>query len=477
MKILTTLLMLLVFNSCDSGENNNSNTTSSNNTSNTNNTNSTTQLEVDLVNPVAIPAFIFEFRGKINTAEALSTGTHENALGFNTLFTGTLELEYDDRPVINQYENSEGTEYIVISSLLPLEAIENPYESVIFAGTYSTMYIYLPTETLRELKNSGNKFLQGAQVGEHLYTEVFLHVDNSYFYKRCITLLSTDNPENLIEIDTSYVDDFDAGEVLTVVGNVEFSADLERIQQIPSLEEDNEQYCYYIARKQVVNKESFYSLLEEVPSLECVLPDDMLEPGTDKYLTGQFRGPIVERVGNGNETPGWGDFSVALSEGEIDASSYTRFATWVESDDDDAEITLTLLGDYQVLGTDNISLNITELTFSRNGLVSELSESNGVMNPDSLIGFNMYKYEYKRISGSDYRKICPMALPVDDTHNSIYLCAEENTNFGIGEELQIAINLSLTDDASEVMSAYQLTENCVCDNTLEYVDCSIMEAK
>lgn len=476
MKIISTFLMLLLFISCDSGENNNTNTTNSTNTNNTSATNNTNQLQVDLVNPVAIPAFIFEFRGKINTADALSTGTHENALGFNTLFTGQVEQEYDDRPVINEYQNSDGTEYIVISSLLPLESIENPYESVIFAGTYSTMYIYLPTETLRELKNNDNKFIQGAQIGEHLYTEVFLHLDNTYFYKRCITLLGTDNPENLIEIDYTYIDDFDAGEVLTVRGNVEFSPDLERIQQIPGLEQDNGKYCYYIARKQVVSKEDFYSQLEEIPSLECELPVDMLASGNDKYLIGQFRGPIVERVGNGNETPGWGDFTGVLSEGEIDVSSYTRFATWVLSGDD-AEITLSLLGDYRVLGSDNISLNITELTFSRNGLVGELSESNGVMNPDSLIGFNMYKYEYKRVNGSDYRKICPMALPIDNPQNSIYLCAEENTNFGIGEELQIALNLALTDDASEVMSAYQITESCVCDNTQEYVDCTVMEAK
>lgn len=469
------ILSLIVLGACDddSSQENNINSTNNINTTGDTTLNNTVEWP-DFTTHQSDPGLLFELSGIVNSYEDLVNQTAVNGIGHMTLLEDGIEAAYVDRPVVTEFLPEDRDPMLVLSALGPQSADPNPHENHVASGTYSTIYVYLFRHILEEKLNQEEALLYGEEIDAaiHVKTNYYVRKDGMRFYRRCNALVDTQESGSVVALDTEGVDDFSVGQLFSARGNIILSDDPEVIEERSAIqEEDNGEFCIFIIDGVYVDAATFYDGLESELALTCELPEGFLDPTTTESLRGLFKGEIVEFIGNGSEAGGPGNFVVSLTSGQIPIQDTNRFVALEERPEGDL-LRLVLMGGYQTLGADHIRLNMLNLDFFRDELVSQSASGLTTLAPEAVYAFSLYDYEYKSVGGVVSYKVCPLATLVDATAvGELRFCDTGNTDFSVGEPFELAVNIPLTSDASAMVQDFGEVGFCSCARGDEEIDC------
>lgn len=421
--------------------------------------------------PVSSQALLFSFQGRINPPSTkyehltMGEGSFEVDLGQGQ----SLTLQQDANVKAYQLPGDYPVEDLQGQRLLYLSAYKRDESGT--GADPRAITIWLPVDALLKGKEHGQQQIAVPQHGAMTLStyETMIRKDKVRLLKNCYLAVRDEKGGGKLYLEhgeTSLKD----GEVLRIWGNVAMTDRTEAMLKIsPSLQQDAESglYCkYYKGSTQITQKQYLDELTTSV-ELDCDLPEKVEKPPTDKSSHAHFVFKGTINLSGEVIDLGLGTFSVVLGGSELLHDSTTQYAakTAYTFGTGQAKPAIGLLGVGEVgqVGPDRVTYKMVTVYLS----LAELGSlsSTGELSCGAGCFVAVTENEEVQKGGITYRRICPKGIndQLEATSSSIFVCGEE-PSFEVGDQLQIAATIVMTDDDATVKGAIGLPagQDCYC---------------
>ncbi len=436
---------------------------------------------LDQRDPVAPSALLLDFKGLVNTPENASETTHATygKATFLAIADGQTTWMTDD-PIAYIYrypddypvEEKRGQEFLVLQAYRE--------QSVSGAEVHADMaQVYVPREALAALAGRGDGAIHpadGLRANLRRYSGYY-RSDHVTFVRDCYRGFSDDDlPASELVVDARSNESFSPGETVLATANIGLRTDYVSLSAAleDSLEAHEGMFCSCTRNGQRIPCADWQNQIHEDPaSLSCELPQDFLDsPGPSRSVF-RFKGKINST--GGTMENGTGLFDVALDDQPVglEYSSYayrSKVASGSFAGKD--MVSITSLGGVQLQTQTRYTYNALIANFLVDGLMAaKTSGQNGFsLDVQHIFGVNVYAVEQIDNPGDTWQKICPRAVN-EETNASVWLCHGANESFAVGEQLEIAGNVVLTQDP-EKTGASGAGAGCSCTHDNVAVDCN-----
>lgn len=428
----------------------------------------------------------YDFKGLINSQQdyeaskgTVGMGKGEITLAGKDKITISENIMASRTTIPDDYSIAEmrGKQYLMINGYNILEGTAN-----------SAKYIYLgmglPVEALAEMKTAGNYQSALPKWSWINFYNVTINVrkDGVNLSKYCyISKADYADQNSKIFINSDSNTNFDAGENILAWGNITL---VKEYTVTPETEKD---YCFFYKDSVIITKDEYdIEILKDGTEFDCALPDKYLDPFSESYGAFKFKGYLNDfNIQNNNPKAGFGDYKVFVKNIDQKASDY-RVMSGVYSQNGTDAVYIQSLGSVTEKGDKHYSYKITESYISRPALKALVENAFIIKNEGAdytkietlNFVFNVYDLEEKLVGNDYYLKYCPVAVAdLKNADSSIFSCHNKNIEFAVGEDIQIAGNIALTDDPDMFSLALgvELTNGCYCIKNSALSDCSAFE--
>jgi len=439
------------------------------------------QPSLEDLEPVAPSALLLDYRGLINTAAEASEETLATygKASFLAIADGQSTWMLDD-PIAYIYrypddypvEERRGQEFLVLQA----------YREQTVSGSElhaDSAQVYLPRSELALLAGQDHgvvRAAQGLRANLRRYSGYY-RSDQVTFIRDCYRAISNDDlVASEFVVDARQNATFSAGETVLASANIGLRTDYVSLEASlgEALEAHEGMFCSCTRNAERLPCEEWQVQIHEDPgALSCALPDGFLDPKGPSRAVFRFKGPI-NATGGTMET-GTAVFDLALA-GQPVGLEYSAYAyrskltsgTYAGKE----TVAITALGGVEQSTQTRYTYNALIATYFVDGLAAVKSSGDNAFSLDMQHLFSVALYKVDQIDdpGERLQKICPRALnKQSDTSN--WLCHQANDSFAVGEPLEIASNLLLTEDPEEMGTAGQPYEGCSCLRNDESIDC------
>ena len=204
------------------------------------------------------------------------------------------------------------------------------------------------------------------------------------------------------------------------------------------------------------------------PAFSCAAPESYFDASAmgDSYLSFSVKGPITSRLSAFQTAFSWTDHHLDGSPRLAD-SMYSYMERRVSSGQ--TLILAVTLGELKHWTVNHYKLLLSQAAVSENTLNQMKTDGKTTLAlTGDVPGYyttSVMELEIKISGGSQYQRYCPLAITDREQYegSSLFMCLDNNTDFAVGEEFQMAGLTRLTTDRERVKAAYGLTdEDCVC---------------
>ena len=419
----------------------------------------------------------FEFHGLINSEADAAAQNVVQGTGWATTHLDNDDQDYSDMMGAYRYhvpETSSATN-LADKDTVALFFMQMTGQE---GNTYHYLYFYsyLTIDQLQALAAAGPAEVPvpsgfGLRVYQSDYT--VRSFDQALFSRTClVTGANKAATASRIFINSWNNRDFSAGENIHLWANV--SLDPPTV-----ISPDNEgQYCGYAMNSQPITKEEYEEgLAQTEPELSCDIPDGFLDPDGSDWLSLIFVGPINDgsqswqnlAAGAGSATATIDGTDLAVGDQYEIAALYTN---------PEQLVFLYAKGGTEQLGPNHYAYHDVQLSIPQRWLqaVKANGQTTVPFDPDSMSV--LVDAAEQIIDGNDYwTKMCPtLIFSQDSSDGTIILCSENNDSFAIGEQLEIALSIPMTSDATAIHETMGTREDCFCYHGHQIVDCSEFDA-
>ena len=204
---------------------------------------------------------------------------------------------------------------------------------------------------------------------------------------------------------------------------------------------------------------------------ECALPQDYLAAPDGLFVAFVYDGPIVDAQ---DFRYGVGEFTARLSpdEAPFDASRFGSYSYYQSYPGMPASVTISATAAYATEGTFgrrytsiNVAVPVATLESLRDG-----GESLLLLTGEDGARVSVSEIREAVIDGHAYAMVCDRALRDPEAgSSSLHLCPTAESDFAVGEPLQLAGNVVLTSDPGLLRACY-----CVIDGAA-YTSCDVFD--
>jgi len=431
--------------------------------------------------PVADESLVFTFKGRINDAatayEQLKVGEGDFKL---TLDGGTDELTEGMMALADTFPADAGTESLRGEKYVAL-AVYKTLEGTSTTMTAEHVNVYAIVDDLMALKKDRKNLMpigRGIVVAHKWF--VNLKMDGSRLDRVCtIGFADPANKDSRYFVDTGLNKTFGVGEVLALWGNVGLETDPAAIkEQYPDLEDYEGLWCQFLKDNATITKDEYVAeLASDDATLSCDMPQGYLDPFSADHLAVTFKGAINDAA---NQYPAYGAIQI---DAEVDGGTYgdAVYSTYAYKYTDAGAgtdyVAASTMDDVVEVSTRRYTVNLIAIEVARPALVEAKASGEGLIANDQIFAYIAEAELIYAADGTtlDYQKICPVAVnDPASTASSAFVCAEGNTDFSIGETLELASNLALTTDPAVVgpLSGVPEGETCICQNLTTPIPCA-----
>ena len=421
---------------------------------------------------------IFDFKGLINSVEAVETQKAISGMGDFTFTFGEEEviLEGDKNLYTRKYPENysqtalAGKEYLLMSLYSPKNSGALKNGNIYY--NYDYLSFGVPTEKITELKQSNDNVMTMPTFSWiTLYSYyVVLRADNRYFMQYC-ALSSADQTQSKFFVDHETNTVFAEGEDLIFWGNATMNDPVE-------ITDDNRSdYCiFYDSDGNSLTKEAFDEEISKTGTdFSCEIPEGFFDSEDDNYIKFKFSGKIN---GTDNYETGYTEFAVMEYNNETYHADNYRSGSGLTQVIGKSAVYAQMIGDYELINNNTVAL-YNELQFFI--LMDELksmkeNEQNRLaFSSENIFNFfsSFLKTEYIEVNGKGYVKSCPIALLDNESKNSeIFVCLSDDNDFSPGNIFEIAARITVTDDETKIAEYYSDNGcNCYAASGNEEITC------
>jgi len=221
-----------------------------------------------------------------------------------------------------------------------------------------------------------------------------------------------------------------------------------------------------LARAYMVAKDIF----ENPPiTTACAIEDDFYTPVADSYITATFESTIGDPYSR--LSPTFSDAEVVVDGESMTVNDYMTYGYSYSQPMGSPLVIAQMIGGYKALSQTQAEYLITRVIMGQSNLAT-LKDSGDHITPISeLASVDVEKIQEKYSDGDTFSKACKLAV-LDEavSESSAFVCHDNNTAFEIGEPLQFAINVGLSNESAQLGA-------CSClKNSQTQIDCSVFEA-
>jgi len=301
--------------------------------------------------------------------------------------------------------------------------------------------------------------------------------DQSEFKKIC-TLSELDLSVEGSQIFLSYYHNaaFDVGEDLQLWGNIALG---QKNNIGPQTESS---FCrFYQDGTSITGDDYEHGIALTTPELSCEVPSDFLEPAGSSYATVVFTGTLNDvTIPYEDFEMGVGVLTAAAGGNEINADDLNSYAYHYASPTTDIVVYQTV-GSVQYLGVNHYTYNMFRLMILRPLLLQMKTndEQTTEYDPNQILA-TLENIEEKDIGQDTWTRKCLLLISdTTATDGALLACHQDNTSFTGGEPLEIAAQLTMTDESAALQAHYGIGAACYCyvNETNNLVDCDQFEAQ
>lgn len=304
----------------------------------------------------------------------------------------------------------------------------------------------------------------------------FIRKDKVVFRKFCpVIKFDTSSGDSSLFVDYSANKSFAVGENFIAWGNIVMSEEYE-------ITDENEvEFCTYRMDETEIDKDKYETEIAKDPlDFSCELPEGFTDPGSEEYDIFISRGLIND--GNSTDTPVSAviERKTVVDGKELEILSY-QTAWYNATSEGNKYIAVQSIGNMETSG-DRYSFTKGDLYIPFE-LIEALKESGGNLIENAAASIYLAFSEVEQISQGNETLIkeCPVAVAdYSNENSSVFICTSANSEFAVGEYMEVASNFLLTHDP-DVISEYMQYEGCSCyryfSDTSEYetVECSLFD--
>jgi hypothetical protein len=432
--------------------------------------------------PVSDEALVFQFKGRINPYDAVSQREKATpGTGHFRVLKGAQEQVIDDNAMAYEYVYGSdagelaGKRFVVVQALQPQPGFTSAAYDALFAQ------VFVPEGALERLGPKKSVLGVDDEIGASVrQVRVVNREDGVTLTKDCyLALLDKNNAKSGLHVGHAADAAFAVGDGLFLWGNLALQSDAQQLAAKlgAKLELHKGLYCTCVMQQQVVSCDTWEQEAQKSGTeLSCPVPQDFLQPTSASYAAFTFKGPINPDNGAGSDAPGLAGFVVEVggTSYPLDYMSSARRYTFASGAWDGKEIIeLTSYGGIQTLGKDRYAMNVL-LTRVTVDLLAKMKADGVYQSPsDYTLGFVAFLFAAEQVyQGQDnLSKLCPLATS-DATFGSLYACHDDNQSFAAGEQLELAGNLTLSDDPQVIASWLGSADACFCSKNGAMIPCS-----
>ena len=218
-------------------------------------------------------------------------------------------------------------------------------------------------------------------------------------------------------------------------------------------------------------------LYEEMsnPTLDCELPADYLAPPGDSYGVMKVSGDLTSLTGDFGYLAR--DIEVMVDGKQLDVDSYSGQAV-VETYFGLSYVNVRTYSAGEFVGPGHLFYHYFSAMIPVSTLMTARLAGENLVQAKYATVF-VAEMEMKSVGDKAVGRMCPIAASDKETAavSSFFVCPDANVEFSVGEQLQLAGNLSLTTDPAKVRTALKMDEPCTCfDAQFQAVDCAEFDA-
>lgn len=437
---------------------------------------------LDQREPVAPAALLLDYRGLINTVADASESTLATygKASFLAIADGQSTWMLDE-PIAYIYrypddypvEERRGQEFLVLQAYRE--------QSVSGAEMHAdSAQVYLPRTELELLagqQQGAVRAAQGLRANLRRYSGYY-RSDQVTFIRDCYRAISDDDlAASELVVDARENKTFSAGETVLASANIGLRTDYVSLEASLGevLEAYDGMFCSCTRNTERIPCDEWLAQIHEDPgALTCELPEDFLDPKDPSHAVFRFKGPINATGGTMKNGTAVFDVALAAQPVSLEYSAYAYRSKLTSGTYAGKEtIALTALGGVDQSSETRYTYNALIATYFVDALTAAKSSGQNGFSLDMQHLFSVVLYAVDQIDdpGNRLQKICPRAVN-KQTNTSNWLCHEANESFAVGEQLEIASNLLLTDDPEEMGTAGLPDGGCMCLRNDESIDCS-----
>lgn len=461
------VLAALFFISCGENSSANDNDSASNDTLALTDADSATPVEQDFFASDADNFASLDFKGIINTQTDYEESKATNGIG-------TINMNFGSSTVaITQY-------LYAIKNKMPDDYPKEKYRGLEYIGVTaynidtvsSTDYHYnlagfgMPIEFLQGLKESGTNESVFPELSWLTYYDINLRLrkDNSTVSRHCYISFGLIESSK-IRVDTAKAGTFSIGDNFIFQANVTMS---DPITITPDNEEAN---CTYTLNSDKISKAQYeLELQKDGSEFDCALPDKFLDPRGDAYDIFKMKGTINDGTSSNQPAVAIGERTLALASGPVKLSDYMSYYSAINYSGSDL-ISLSSIYNMIIVTDNYYTFDSLDLYLSLPKLqeMKASGEQNFTDFTEAIYSYS--KVEQKISQGDTMIKQCPKAvISKTEEGSALFICHSGNTNFAVGENLQIAGNMILTEDKAAITDATGIAGECYCYNYTKGVE-------
>jgi len=431
---------------------------------------------------------VMEFEGMINSREDMESNSVTNGTASMTLkFNGNEEDAFSAQPfsyVTTIKEGSNFPQEYIGTNIITGGFFSDDIKQEDGFVKYHALYFGMIADPILKAKEANTQILNmdGLDFINYMDIQYKKRADGVIVRRSCI--LATKKKESTSSkyfLDFTGSGNYEPGDNLHFFANLELQYDEAALKEA-GLEEDDGMFCRYSMGDEDLTKAEYEVEVEKTGlELSCDLPESFDTPPEDNYVDMLFKGDITS---SDDVKADFGATDLVINGEEIPVDDYQSSAYIWNSDENGELLIIESMGGIKAInGNEHLEFKVSRFLIPIDTLTAVFTEGDEtchiIYSTDNYFFYNYDINEQKVVDGVINMKTCTTAIPAEDfVFFDAFFCTKGNTNFSIGETIEMRSIINISDDEEWLKQTYEIDtidEICQCYNENEIYDCAEFE--